>query len=158
MNSNDTLKKLETNIKAARSMFALALIMDLIYIVRAIFAKNLTFWFSLYSTQFAIKISAFAPSYRGEASEILCAAVIILTFAVCIVAVAMTGKKPKILIACLVLYLLDTAFMAFGFAVNFFGDFAADSVIDIVFHGFILLFLIVGIVSIYKKEKSEQVL
>lgn len=153
MKNSEKEKYYKSYIKSAQSTVALAALLNLVYVIRAVFAKNLDFWFSLYSTQFAIKASQFVPSLAGNISKIACAAIILAGTLVLIIPDSISLKKPQWLWGCFAVYALDTVLMAWGFATNHFDDFSQGSVIDIIFHVFILLFILVGIISNNKLKK-----
>lgn len=155
MNKTEAPKYYSTYIKSAQGTVGLALILNLVYIIRAVFAKNLDFWFSFYITEFAVKASEFAPSYQGSVSKLLSAVIIVVSAVVLIAPVALAMKKPEMLYPCLVLYALDTAFMAWGFVTNHFGDFSQASFIDVIFHVFVLFFIVLGIISGEKLKKFK---
>ena len=52
MDKNEfTLKRIQTDIKSAQGAMAMSLILTLIYIIKAIFSKNLNFYFSFFTNK-----------------------------------------------------------------------------------------------------------
>lgn len=156
MNSSDAEKRYKTYIKSAQGTIGMILVLDLIYILKALISKNLNFWFSFYSTQYMIKASSFVDGYNGNIPKAVSVVVIILTIAVFAVLTGLSQKNPKLLYACLVLYALDTVFLLVGDAINIFGDFCESCFIDIIIHAFVVAFIINGIYGAHKLEKLKS--
>lgn len=162
-------KKLLTNIKSAQGSFALAQIMTVIYVVKTLISKNFNFWFSNYITELAMKSASFTKSFEGSFSEMFetnfkgtlptaAAIAIILVYTAVLLGIAFSAqKKPKLLYAELVLYGFDSLCLVAGRIFGFPSELAGEGLIDVIFHAFIILFIIVGIVSQKKlnKEQSE---
>ena len=55
LTTQDKIKKMQTNIKSAQSIFVLSGILALIYVVRYFVTGNFNFYFSSYITEFALK-------------------------------------------------------------------------------------------------------
>ncbi len=161
MSGSDAIKKYQTNMKSAQGTVILSLILNLIYIIRAVISKNLSFWFSTYVTEYMLKSSGFFPGYEGSFPKAAAIMIILIEVLLLLLPAAFSERNGKLLYICLGVYLFDTIFMAFGKALNVFGDFNEGSFIDIIFHFFVLLFIIGGILShrklcqIMVKTKNE---
>ena len=156
LSKQDKIKKLQTNVKSAQSIFVLSGILALVYVVRYFVTGNFNFYFSSYITEFALKAAdeniASTVTLTSTASYIILA-VYALIFVVC----CALCLKPKIgLWACLVLHLADYATLIVGTAFSIFGPFREEIIIDIIVHFFIFLFIVVGIYSAYKLPKVEN--
>ncbi|MCM1363979.1 MAG: hypothetical protein NC122_02560 [Faecalibacterium sp.] len=147
MNSSEIEKKYRTYIKSAQGAMAIALVLTLVYIVRAAISGNLDFWFCTYVVEFLIKSAGFFAPYEVSLSQPIAVTLIVLFIAVLAVAVVLSQKNGKWLYACLVLYGIDTVFLLWGDFSNHFAVFAQDQWIDIIVHAFIILFTVVGIVG-----------
>lgn len=153
MDSEFKLKRLQTDLKSANGAMAMALVLTVIYIVRALIAGNLNFYFSLYTVEFLIKSSDFAPGFKGSLPGAAAAVIIVAFIAVAAVFTVLSQKKPVFLYGCLAVYGFDTVFMLAGKFSGYFSPVVPEDYIDIIVHAFILAFLIIGTVSYQKKEK-----
>lgn len=153
LTTQDKIKKMQTNIKSAQSIFVLSGILALIYVVRYFVTGNFNFYFSSYITEFALKAAdeniASAVTLSNGASYALLAVYAVLFIVCCVLCL-----KSKIgLWACLTLHLTDYAALLAGTALSVFGSFREEIFIDIIVHFFVLLFIVVGIYSTYKLPK-----
>ena len=153
LTTQDKIKKMQTNIKSAQSIFVLSGIHALIYVVRYFVTGNFNFYFSSYITEFALKAAdeniASAVTLSNGASYALLAVYAVLFLLCCVLCL-----KSKIgLWACLTLHLTDYAALLAGTALSVFGSFREEIFIDIIVHFFVLLFIVVGIYSTYKLPK-----
>lgn len=153
LTTQDKIKKMQTNIKSAQSIFVLSGILALIYVVRYFVTGNFNFYFSSYITEFALKAAdeniASAVTLSNGASYALLAVYAVLFLLCCVLCL-----KSKIgLWACLTLHLTDYAALLAGTALSVFGSFREEIFIDIIVHFFVLLFIVVGIYSTYKLPK-----
>ena len=153
LTTQDKIKKMQTNIKSAQSIFVLSGILALIYVVRYFVTGNFNFYFSSYITEFALKAAdeniASAVTLSNGASYALLAVYAVLFIVCCVLCL-----KSKIgLWACLTLHLTDYAALLAGTALSVFGSFREEIFIDIIIHFFVLLFIVVGIYSTYKLPK-----
>ncbi|MDO4380125.1 MAG: hypothetical protein Q4D20_04540 [Clostridia bacterium] len=150
MDSKQLEKRYRTDIKSAQGVAAMALVLSLVYIVRWLITKEFDFYFCTSVTEFLLKAASFSENFRGSipaAAAIAGAAVYIGLY---ILGVILGQKDPKKLWFTLILYLADTVFLlAIDFS-GYFAPFAKENVIDIVFHAFLLVFLIVGVSSVKK--------
>lgn len=145
MNNSEIEKKYRTYIKSAQGAMGMALVLTLIYIIKAVISGNLNFWFCTYVVEFLIKSTSFFQPYNGTFSQPLAIVLIVLYILLLAVTVVLSQKNGKWLYACLALYGADTLFMLWGNFSNHFAAFTQGQWIDIIFHGFILVFIIVGI-------------
>ena len=156
LSKQDKIKKLQTNVKSAQSIFALSGILALVYVIRYFVTGNFNFYFSSYITEFALRAAdenVVSTVTLTSSASYLILAVYALLFVVC----CALSLKPKIgLIACLVLHLADYAALITGTAFSIFGPFREEIIIDIIVHFFIFLFIVVGIYSAYKLPKVEN--
>ena len=153
MKTDEKEKYYLSYIKSAQSTVALTLLLNLIFIIRTFFSKSTDFWFSLYSTQFAIKGSGFFADKPATIS-LLSAIVIILAGIIPLAAALVTAmKKPKKLYLCLVFYIADFVFLLYGLISDPFSDVTSASYIDLIFHTLVTLFIIVGI---YAERKNHN--
>lgn len=155
MDSEFKLKRIQTDIKSAQGAMAMSLVLTLIYIVRALIARNLDFYFSLYTVEFLIKASDFAPGFKGSLPGAAAAAFIVVFIAAATVFTVFAQKKPVFLYGCLAVYGFDTVFMLIGKLSGYFSPFVQEDLIDIIVHGFILAFLIIGVIGYEKMKKSD---
>ena len=153
MNNEQLEKRFRTDIKSAQGVIAMATVLSLVYIVRFLFAKNFDFYFCTAVTEFFLKSARFSPEGSGSVSNAVSIAVIVCYLALYFAVVLLSQKKPEFLWAALALYSFDTIFMLFAKLVLSTVPFQSSDFIDIIFHAFILVFLIVGIVGNRKLEK-----
>lgn len=153
LTTQDKIKKMQTNIKSAQSIFVLSGILALIYVVRYFVTGNFNFYFSSYITEFALKAAdeniASAVTLSNGASYALLAVYAVLFILCCVLCL----KSKLGLWACLTLHLTDYAALLAGTALSVFGSFREEIFIDIIVHFFVLLFIVVGIYSTYKLPK-----
>ena len=155
LTTQDKIKKMQTNIKSAQSIFVLSGILALVYVVRYFVTGNFNFYFSSYITEFALKAAdeniASAVTLSNGASYALLAVYAVLFLLCCVLCL-----KSKIgLWACLVLHLIDFGALIAGTALSVFGPFREEILIDVIVHFFVLLFIVVGIYATYKLPKLE---
>lgn len=155
MDSEFKLKRIQTDIKSAQGAMAMSLALTLIYIVRALIARNLDFYFSLYTVEFLIKASEFAPGFKGSLPGAAAIAVMVAFIAAAAVFTVLAQKKPVFLYGCLAVYGFDTIFMLIGKLSGYFSPFEQTELIDVIVHGFILVFLIIGVIAQEKLKKFD---
>lgn len=143
-------KRLQTDIKSAQGAMAMAMVLTLIYIVRAVFTGNLNFYFSFYTVEFFLKISDFFPGFSGGFPKIASVAVISVFLIFSVIFTVLSQKKPVFLCGCLALYGFDSIFMLIGKLSGFFAPLAQTDFIDIIVHVFILAFLVLGVIGCKK--------
>lgn len=147
MNSSEIEKKYRTYIKSSQGTVGMALVLTAIYLVRAMITGNFNFWFCAYTVEFFVKGSEFAPSLNGSISKPVCVAVVVVFIAVFAVMAVLSQKSIKWSWACFGIYTADTVFMLCGMFSGYFTAFESSQVIDIVFHAFVLVFIVVGILG-----------
>ena len=153
LTTQDKIKKMQTNIKSAQSIFALSGILAIIYIVRYFTTGNFNFYFSSYITEFALK-AADENVFTTVSLSATAAYCILAVYAVIFLLCCVLCLKSKLgLWACLTLHLTDYAALLVGTALSVFGSFREEIFIDIIVHFFVLLFIVVGIYSTYKLPK-----
>ena len=156
LTTQDKIKKMQTNIKSAQSIFVLSGILALVYVVRYFVTGNFNFYFSSYITEFALKAAdeniASAVTLSNGASYALLAVYAVLFLLCCVLCL----KTKFGLWACLVLHLTDYAALIAGTALSVFGPFREEILIDVIVHFFVLLFIVVGIYATYKLPKLES--
>lgn len=155
MDSEFKLKRVQTDIKSAQGAMAMSLALTLIYIVRALIARNLDFYFSLYTVEFLIKASEFAPGFKGSLPGAAAIAVMVAFIAAAAVFTVLAQKKPVFLYGCLAVYGFDTIFMLIGKLSGYFSPFEQTELIDVIVHAFILVFLIIGVIAQEKLKKFD---
>lgn len=153
MNNEQLEKRFRTDIKSAQGVIAMATVLSLIYIVRFLFAKNFDFYFCTAVTEFFLKAAQFSPDFNGSIPNAVSIGLIVFYLAACFAVVFLTQKKPERLWLALSIYSFDTVFMLWVKLSGFFGAFQSSDFIDIIFHLFVLAFLVVGIVGNKKLEK-----
>ena len=156
LTTQDKIKKMQTNIKSAQSIFVLSGILALVYVVRYFVTGNFNFYFSSYITEFALKAAdeniASAVTLSNGASYALLAVYAVLFLLCCVLCL-----KSKIgLWACLTLHLTDYAALLVGTALSVFGSFREEIFIDIIVHIFVILFLAGGVYSTKKLPEVEK--
>ena len=164
--SNKQIKKHQTNIKSAVGAYGMALIMTLVYVIKALLGKNFHFYFSNFVPELLLKCAAFTVGYDGAFSETFAQSwrgtlptvwfIVCFTAyaAACVVLLLVAGKHPPFLWAVFAFQLLDTAALLAG-RLQGIPDGMGETVwIDVIFHGLVLLFLLVGAVSGVKLPKE----
>lgn len=153
MNNEQLEKRFHTDIKSAQGVIAMATVLTVIYIIRWVFTKEFDFFFCTSFSEFLLKAARFSPEYRGNLPNAVAIAAAAGYIIIYFVAVILAQKNPKTLWFSLALYVFDTVFLLAIDITGYFGKFTGEYLIDIVFHVFILLFLIVGIYACKRLEK-----
>ena len=156
LTKQDKIKKLQTNIKSAQSIFALSGILAVVYIVRYFTTGNFNFYFSSYITEFALKSANESIATAITLSSTMAYAVLAVYAVLFLLCCALCLKSKIGLWACLLLHVVDYASLIAGTALSVLGPFREEIIIDIVVHFFILLFIVVGIYSQNKLPKVEK--
>lgn len=156
MNSEHLEKRYKTDIKSAQGVVAMTTMLTVIYIIRRLFTGRFDFYFCTAVTEFLLKAAQFSPEYRGALPNAAAIAGIVVYIGLFIAAVILSQKKVKLLWFSLALYTFDTVFLLAVDLSGYFGSFAPEYLIDIIFHLFILVFLVVGIHSDKKLEKLKN--
>ncbi len=154
MDSKQLEKRYRTDIKSAQGVAAMALVMTLVYVIRWLFSKEFDFYFCTAVTEVLLKAADFSETYRGSIPAAAAIAGVAVYVGLYIVGVLLAQKDPKKLWFSLLLYLIDTVVLV-GIDIScYFGPFVKENVIDLVFHAFLLIFLVVGISSVRKLQKQ----
>ncbi|MCI7333598.1 MAG: hypothetical protein MSH34_01590 [Oscillospiraceae bacterium] len=156
MNSEQLEKRYKTDIKSAQGVIAMVTVITLIYIVRWLYTREFDFYFCTAFTEFLLKAAEFSPEYRGAVPNAAAIAGIVCYLAVYAASVILAQKKPQMLWFPLSLYVFDTVFLLVIDLTGYFGKFTSEYFIDIIFHVFILLFLIVGMVANKKLKELKE--
>ena len=156
MNSEQLEKRYKTDIKSAQGVIAMVTVITLIYIVRWLYTGEFDFYFCTAFTEFLLKAAEFSPEYRTALPNAAAIAGIVCYIAVYVAAVILAQKKAQMLWLSLSLYAFDTVFLLVVDLTGYFGGFTSEYFIDIIFHAFILLFLIVGIIANKKLKKLQE--
>lgn len=137
----DIIKKHETNVKAASTAFGLPAILGLIYIVRFLIKGNLDFYFSLSFTDMLLK------SGQEKGSVVIPLVISAIYVFVYFALTVLSSKNPKIFPFAFILHLFDFGCLLLCMFVLWEGPLNPDWFIDVIFHMFVFVFLIVGIRS-----------
>lgn len=156
MNENKRKKRIQTDIKSAQGMVAMSAVLNLIFSFRAIASGKIDFYFGYYITTFFIKGSELYPELGGSFSKLAAIVAALAVAVISIVSVALITKNFKAIVAFFVFYLADTAFMAWGLLTDYHNDFSETSFIDVIFHGFVIAFVVVGLAAFRKSKKIEK--
>lgn len=164
--SNKQIKQHQTNIKSAVGAYGMALIMTLVYIVKALLGKNFFFYFSNYLPELLLKRAAFTAGYDGAFSDVFLASwrgtlptvwfwVFFAVYAaVCVALLLIAGKHPPFIWVLFAVQLCDTVGLLAG-RLQGIPDGMTETVwIDVIFHVLVLLFLLVGGISGVKLPKE----
>ncbi len=160
-NSNRLEKRYRTDIKSAQGVGAMSLILTLINVIFLLISKSY-FYFDTAVTHSLLKLVAQKQDFE-ESIALPCIG-IALYLALYIVGILLSQKNPKNLWILLVLYSIDTAVLLITEIFGVFEPFEKEDIIDMVFHVFLMLFLIVGVRAVKKlkdmgldpKAKSAQ--
>ncbi len=148
------VKRYRTDIKSAQGVIAMATVLGIIYVIIGFITKSWDFYFGISAVKLLVIKGADAQSTERTAAMWLCFAGAAVCIAFYIAAVLLARRNSKKLWFGLVLYSIDTVFLAVIDAVGYFGSFKKEDVIDLIFHAFIMVFLAVGVSSVKKLEKK----
>lgn len=154
MSKKQLEKRYRTDIKSAQGVAAMALVLTLVYIVRLLLTKNFDFFFCTAVAEFLLKAASFSKDFSGSIPPAIAISGVAVYIGLYIVGVILAQKDPTKLWFSLLLYSLDTVFLLGVDVSGYFGPFVKEYVIDIVFHAFLLIFLIVGVSSVKKLQKN----
>ena len=154
MDSKQLEKRYRTDIKSAQGVAAMALVLTLVYVIRWLFSKEFDFYFCTSVTEFLLKAASFSESYRGSIPSAVAIGGAAVYVGLYIVGVLLAQKDPKKLWFSFVLYSIDSLVLIVTDISGYFGPFAKENVIDLVFHAFLLVFLVVGVSSVKKLQKA----
>lgn len=164
--SEKQVKKHQTNIKSAVGAYGLALIMTLVYVVKALLGKNFFFYFSNYLPELLLKSAAFTAKFDGAFSDPFVQKLqggmptvwfwvfFAVYAAVCVALLLIAGKHPPFIWVLFAFQLCDTAALLVGRLQGIPNGMIETVWIDVIFHGLVLLFLLVGGISGVKLPKE----
>ncbi len=139
------LKKLNTNIKSAQSIFALSGILGIIYLVRYFIKGVFDFYFSLSFTELMLKLS------KDNLLSVPVAYALIGLFLAVFAFLAINAvKSEKWLSVCIGIYAFDFLCLFFDMFVLSYEAINAERFVDVIFHLLVMMFLVVGLVSMRK--------
>lgn len=157
--SKQTIKKSQYDV--ARANLVLVVVFTLINVVLCLLGQDSYFLFSAIVPYFIAMIGAmwgglFPPEYYADMDMteadffpvsfvIICAVVAILIIAVYFILWLLSKKHVAFMIAALVLFIIDTVLMPILFGISL------EWILDYVFHAWVLISLILGIVNYFKK-------
>lgn len=148
-------RRYSTYVKSGAGAVVISLVTTLIYLIRLCVTGNAEFWLSTYITQFMVKSSSFVPEYSGNVPKPASIAVIAVCFIAMLIPTVLSQKNSKWLKISLALFSIDTLMNIVCVSLNVFHDFTQNSFIDIIFHLFILTFLIMGVYGSKKLDEIE---
>ena len=164
--SNKQIKQHQTNIKSAVGAYGMALIMTLVYTGKALLGQNFNFYFSNFVPEVLLKCTTFTKGYAGAFSaafsEVWRGSLPMVWFcvlfaayaAVCVAFLLVASKHPPFIWAVFAFHLLDTAALLLGRWRGIPNGMEETMWIDVIFHGLVLLFLLVGGISAAKLPKE----
>jgi hypothetical protein len=161
-------EQLATKYLTARSNLLFVVIFTLINIIGSVFGSETYFLFSAHIPTFfailgAILCGRYSPEYYAAIgmsdTEFFGTPVLVVLTAIAVVLTllyllfwALSKKRVGWLIAALVFFVADTAFMLLSYGISF------DMLVDILFHALIVYYLVAGIMAHYKlKALPEEV-
>lgn len=147
-------KKYNTYVKSGIGAMVIALVTTLIYILRVLLSPGKEMWFSTYITQFMLKSSGILPQYTEVVAKPVAIVVIAVCFFALLIPTILSQKKSACLYPVFALYLADTIMNIICLSLNVFGDYSQSSLIDVIFHLFILVFILVAIYGSYQLKKN----
>lgn len=148
------VKRYRTDIKSAQGVIAMAAVLGIIYVIVGFITKSWDFYFGISVVKLLVIKSLELQKPEQTAAMWLCFAGAAVCIAFYIAAILLARKKPKRLWLGLVLYGIDTVLLVLLDAIGYFGSFKKEDVIDLIFHAFIMIFLVVGVSSVKKLEKK----
>ncbi len=143
----EIIKKHQTNIKSAVTALFLAGVLGIIFAVRYAVKGDFDFYFSFGFTEALLRL--FDEGTLSVAPTALLAAFFFICY---ILFGALATKNQKWLYACLGLYLFDFVALGVMMLVILPRPLPGDTYIDVILHGFITVFICVGIYSHRKLE------
>ena len=153
--SEELIKKYDAWIKGGFGTMGMLTVMNTVFIIRALIKKDLGLWLEFSFTEF---IFSKCPYFSGSSGNLPLWAALILTLAysgLLLVLALRSVKKPVLLVPCLVIYLADSALLAFTMITDYYGNFSEASWINPIVHVIMLVLLISGIYAAAKKKKAQ---
>ncbi len=138
----EIIKKHQTNVKSAFTAALLAGVLGLIFTVRYIFKGNFDFYFSFGFVEAVLRL------FDEGTLTVIPTALLVCAFLVCyLLFSALSMKNQKWFYALLGLYLFDFVSLGVMLLAVLPRPIAPDAFIDVIVHGFITVFLVLGILS-----------
>ena len=153
-------EKLENTYKAARANLLLVVVFTLINIIGSVLGSESYFLFSAHIPTYfailgAILCGRYSPEYYAAIgiteADFFGTPVLVALVAVAVVLTllyllfwALSKKRVGWLIAALVFFVADAAFMILSYGISF------DMILDILFHALVLYYLVAGVMAHYK--------
>ena len=125
----------------ARNNLLLALVFTVVNVVLAIVNADLYFLFSAFMPYIAAALGVGMAAELGAIALVVMGAISIVLIVPCLLSWIFSKKKSGWMIVALVYFVFDTALLLLFMLL--FGDFT--SILDVVFHAWVLYYLIVGI-------------
>ena len=163
------IKHLQADVKGGQGSFFLAVIISIVYIVKALIGRNFNFFFSLFVPELLLKSARFtaeypatfgaqyAPFFRENLLGKLPNLAVWIALAVIYGAALAFGiaarKKHMLVIGELVIYGTDTVLLLLSRLFAFPEMLSLNSWIDPVFHIFVLALLVRSVVATVKLKK-----
>ena len=164
--SEKQIKQHQTNIKSGVGAYGMALIMTLVYVIKALLGKNFHFYFSNFVPEVLLKSAAFTSGYEADCSDAFLASwrgalptvwfcvFFALYAAACVALLLIAGKHPPFIWVLFAFHLCDTVLLLVGRWQGIPQGPTETMWIDVIFHVLVLLFLLVGGISGVKLPKE----
>ena len=141
-------------IQSGRANLLLMVGLTVANIILMLIEAEISFPFSALLPQIAVSFAQEFSLYYLETQEIICYIIAALPIALFLLSWFLAEKRPGWLWLGLVLFLIDTGVLAYLCIV----EFAASDIIDLLFHAWVLFYLVRGVIAIHKlKELPEEV-
>jgi hypothetical protein len=150
---------LENGLKNAKSSMVVALVLTLINTVIIflgyfdIFVVNITFPYSIFTLPVHFSWFIDALQYGDLEMGIFYAATAVIVTGLFVGPLLVIGQKPKWLIASAIAVLIDTVYMIFVYSVLVQSN---DWLFDALFHGWLFVTILIGIIAAFKAPKVEK--
>ena len=141
------------SIQSGRVNTLLMLGLTVLNIVLTLIEADLNFPFSALLPQIAVSFAQESSYYFGAAETAIWYGIAVIPIALFLVSLLLSVKRPGWLWLSLILFLLDTGVLAYLAIL----EFAVSDIIDLLFHAWVLFYLVRGVIAIYKlKEFPEE--
>ncbi len=138
----EVIKRHQTNVKAAGSLYSLAGALCAVYILRYFITGNFNFYFSLAFPDMFLKLG-----HSGEINKLLSVVAALGFLLLYFLLGLLVVKKPKLFPILTVLYTADTICLFFCDFILWTKPESTDFLIDIICHIWVLFFLFAGLRS-----------
>lgn len=168
--TSPVVKRLQTDVKGGQGSFFLAMVVSLIYVVRALLAKNFSFFFSLFVPELLLKSAAFTADYsptfdahysvffaehlHGKVPNAAVWIALACIYGACLMLAILARNRHMLVIGELVIYGVDTLLVWTCHLLSFPEAFSLNALIDPIFHLFVLILLIRSAAATVKLKKS----